>query len=225
MSWASNPTTEMPPAPEGRFRRSHLLVLAAGLILVLAVVAAMLAPAWLGGPTPAESVAGPGTLDLPSTVPATFTSDGGVPASAVSPTVTPPPPAATLEEAMEDLILTRTNAERVKARCAALRLDTKVRTAARRQALDMATVGFHSHTGSDGSEPPQRMKAAGYAIDGGWAENVARAYPDVDAVMAGWMQSPSHRAEILRCTWRSTGIGVARAASGELFYVQDFGGR
>jgi uncharacterized protein YkwD len=197
-------------------------MLAAGLVLVLAVVGAMFAPAWLGWPPPAESVAGPGTLDLPSTA---LTSDVGVPASAVSPTVTTPPPAATLEEAMEELILTRTNAERVKAGCAALRLDTKLRTAARRQALDMATVGFHSHTGSDGSEPPQRMKAAGYAAEGGWAENVARAYPDVDAVMAGWMQSPSHRAEILRCTWRSTGIGVARSTGGELFYVQDFGGR
>src|SRR5688572_7562337 len=100
MSWASNPTTEMPPAPEGRFRRSHLLVLAVGLVLVLAVVGVMFAPTWLGWPPPAESVAGPGTLDLSSTVPTTVTSDGGIPASAVSPT---PPPAATLEEAMEEL--------------------------------------------------------------------------------------------------------------------------
>lgn len=89
----------------------------------------------------------------------------------------------------------------------------------------MATQGFQSHSGSDGSEPADRMKEAGYDVGAGWAENVARGYPNVTAVMTGWLDSPQHKAEILRCTWKSIGVGVVRAGTGELFYAQEFGGR
>jgi uncharacterized protein YkwD len=126
---------------------------------------------------------------------------------------------------MEELVLGSTNDARQQAGCAGLKSDPKLRVAARRQALDMATQGFQSHTGSDGSEPADRMREAGYDVGAGWAENVARGYPNATAVMAGWLQSPQHRAEILRCTWKSVGIGVVRAGTGELFYAQEFGGR
>jgi uncharacterized protein YkwD len=58
----------------------------------------------------------------------------------------------------------------------------------------------------------------------GWtsaAENVAAGYA-VDAVVAGWMDSPGHRANILNPTATHIGIGYAVSASGTTYFTQDF---
>ena len=91
----------------------------------------------------------------------------------------------------------------------------------------MASYAYLSHTGHDGSDPVGRMQAAGYPIDKtvGWAENVARGYPTVDAVMAAFMSSAGHRANILNCSMKVIGVGVARSVAGELYWTQDFGTR
>ena len=41
--------------------------------------------------------------------------------------------------------------------------------------------------------------------------------------MAGWMDSPGHRANILNCQARAIGVGVAAAADGTLYWTQMFG--
>ncbi len=63
----------------------------------------------------------------------------------------------------------------------------------------------------------------------GWGENVGRTWgtpePDVDRIMAAWMASPGHRANILRESFTHIGIGVARGTNGSWYYVLDFGRR
>jgi uncharacterized protein YkwD len=88
----------------------------------------------------------------------------------------------------------------------------------------MASYAYLSHTGHDGSDPVSRMKDAGYTITPaiGWAENVARGYPTVDAVMTAFMGSPDHKANILNCSMKVIGVGVARSVAGELYWTQDF---
>jgi uncharacterized protein YkwD len=125
--------------------------------------------------------------------------------------------------AMETQVLDLTNAERAKAGCAGLRLDLRLRTAARAHSTDMAVHNYFSHTGRDGSDPGDRMADAGYNIRRGWAENIAAGYPTAKAVMAGWMNSPGHRANILNCRLRALGVGVARSNGGRLYWTQDFG--
>jgi uncharacterized protein YkwD len=127
--------------------------------------------------------------------------------------------------AFENDVLSLTNSERADNGCPALRLDTRLRTAARQHSADMARFGFFSHTGQDGSDPGKRMRAAGYPANTGWAENIARGYPDPDAVMDGWMNSPGHRANILNCGLRALGVGVVRGDSGRVYWTQDFGAR
>jgi uncharacterized protein YkwD len=97
------------------------------------------------------------------------------------------------------------NQERVKVGCPPLGISSQLTASAQGHSQDMALNDFFSHTGSNGSSPWDRMAATGYS--GGAAENVAAGYATAAAVMAAWMQSPGHRANILNCGLRDIGIG------------------
>jgi uncharacterized protein YkwD len=162
------------------------------------------------------------------------------PAAAPSPTLTTTPPAptktapterspmttsvATGMQSLEDEVVRLTNVERASNGCVALRADSKLRTAARDHSAEMAANQELTHTGADGSSPDSRMEQAGYDPDWGWAENVAAAYPTPEAVMTGWMNSEGHRTNILNCSLKAIGVGVARASNSQLYWTQDFGG-
>lgn len=243
MNWASHPTAEMPTTvPTGRHRRRRTGVLgaiAAASLLLLAALGAMFSPTLLGWPPPSRSAAPPAPSASTSS-PSTVSALPGMDALTASPaTVAPPPiatsptgaaptrkpPAATGIAALEDEVVALTRAERDKRDCAPLVLDDKLRTAARSHSADMARNGYFGHTNPDGQDPGERMTEAGYRTDRGWAENIARGYPTAAAVMTGWMASSGHRANILNCSMRSIGVGVARATDGRLLWTQDFGGR
>ncbi|MBC6458560.1 CAP domain-containing protein [Actinomadura sp. HBU206391] len=113
-----------------------------------------------------------------------------------------------------------TNRERSKAGCGPLRVDARLRTAARRHSADMAARDYFSHDSPSGSTFVDRIKAAGYLSPG--AENIAKGHPTAAAVVAGWMKSPGHRANILNCDLRAIGVGAHFAAGGP-WWTQDFG--
>jgi uncharacterized protein YkwD len=43
------------------------------------------------------------------------------------------------------------------------------------------------------------------------------------AVMAGWMDSDGHRANILNCDFEAIGVGLARDSNGTAYWTQVFG--
>ncbi|MGK5522375.1 CAP domain-containing protein, partial [Micromonospora sp. URMC 107] len=100
------------------------------------------------------------------------------------------------------------NAERAKAGCGALGIDDKLTTAAQRHSQDQADHRNMSHTGSDGSDPGDRLDRVGYAWRT-YGENVAWNQQTPAAVMDAWMNSPGHRANILNCAFTEIGVGVA----------------
>ena len=55
-------------------------------------------------------------------------------------------------------------------------------------------------------------------------ENIARGYASVSAVTAGWMGSAGHRANILNPSFKSISVGVAQAANGTYYWVENFVG-
>ena len=55
-------------------------------------------------------------------------------------------------------------------------------------------------------------------------ENIARGYSSVSAVTAGWMGSAGHRANILNPSFKSISVGVAQAANGTYYWVENFVG-
>jgi uncharacterized protein YkwD len=120
----------------------------------------------------------------------------------------------------EAQVLTLVNAERAKAGCGALVRDEPLTRLARAYSADMRDRGFFSHTDPDGRDPWARAAAAG--ISNARAENIAQGQADAQAVMTAWMNSPGHRANILDCSLRTLGVGVARGADGP-YWTQDFG--
>ncbi|MFF2128535.1 CAP domain-containing protein [Streptomyces olivochromogenes] len=111
------------------------------------------------------------------------------------------------------------NTERGKVGCSPLTVNAKLSKAAQDHSADMASHQNMSHTGSDGSDPGQRITTAGYTWSA-YGENVAYGYSTPEEVMAGWMSSPGHKRNILDCDFKEIGVGLAQPGS---YWTQDFG--
>ena len=80
--------------------------------------------------------------------------------------------------------------------------------AARIHAEDMADNSFLAHTGSDGSNPGDRVTRAGYD----WrvvAENVASGQTSPDEIAATWLESAGHCSNLMDAKYSETGIAYA----------------
>ncbi|MGW1837355.1 CAP domain-containing protein [Streptomyces sp. NPDC002067] len=141
----------------------------------------------------------------------------GTPTTAPTVSAPPPRPAGSGAEAQ---VLSLVNEERAKAGCAPVKADGELASLARDFSDDMAARGFFDHTDPDGAGPWERARKAGVPGLGG--ENIARGQADAAAVMASWMNSPGHRANILNCEYRTLGVGVHRGPGGP-WWTQDFG--
>ena len=90
----------------------------------------------------------------------------------------------------------------------------RLEQAAYRSSADMATNNYFAHESQDGRTPADRVSAAGYA----WSaigENIAAGYPDVAAVVDGWMTSPGHCANIMTAGFRELGMACADNAASQ----------
>ncbi|MGH3773001.1 MAG: CAP domain-containing protein [Pseudonocardiaceae bacterium] len=116
--------------------------------------------------------------------------------------------------------LTLINQERVRAGCASLWVVPKLRTPAERQSRDQAGRDGFGHGGANGSTVDSRLGGLGYSR---WGENVAQSQSAHGAVNF-WSNSSRHRANMLNCVFRETGLAVARSHSGKLYWTQAFGG-
>lgn len=171
----------------------------------------------------ARQTAAPGTPQ--TTAPAPTASSAPTAPSSPAPTTSAAPaapsspaPAATASGVTADIVRL-VNAERAKAGCQPLTLNSTLTKAAQAHSDDMAAHQNMSHTGSDGSSPGDRITRAGYTWSS-YGENVAYGYSTADQVMAGWMSSPGHRANILNCGFKEIGVGLAQPGS---YWTQDFG--
>ena len=100
------------------------------------------------------------------------------------------------------------NAERTKRGLIALTVNDQLNRAAQGHSDDMARNNCFSHIGSDGSDSGQRIQRTGYGARV-WGENIAAGYPDAAAVLAAWLESDGHRANILNPDFREIGIGYS----------------
>ena len=124
----------------------------------------------------------------------------------------------------ESRVLQLVNAERGEAGLHGLTWNEQLFRAARHHALDMATQNYFSHTSQDGRSAGQRITAAGYQWQT-YGENIAYGYSSPEAVMAGWMNSSGHRANILESDFCELGVGQADHANTghRRYWTQDFG--
>jgi uncharacterized protein YkwD len=118
-------------------------------------------------------------------------------------------------------VLSLLNAERAKVSCPALTEDSALTAAAQAHSVDMSTRKALTHTDASGADPFTRAQAAGVLTLR--SENVADGQATPDEVVADWMQSAKHKANILDCGVTTAGIGVATSADGTRYWTADFG--
>lgn len=171
------------------------------------------APDWTAPSRPeAPASSAPATPKAPAST-ATATPKATASASPSTAGTTAPASAAVAR------VLALVNSERGKVGCSPLTLNAKLSKAAQDHSADMASHQNMSHTGSDGSDPGQRITTAGYTWSA-YGENVAFGYSTPEEVMAGWMSSPGHKRNILDCGFKEIGVGLAQPGS---YWTQDFG--
>lgn len=112
------------------------------------------------------------------------------------------------------------NAERAANGCGPLAADEGLAAVARAHSADMAARDYFAHVNPEGLGPFDRAAAAGQSAS---AENIAAGQPDAASVMAGWMASPGHRANILNCSLTRLGVGVGYGGSYGITWTQLFG--
>jgi uncharacterized protein YkwD len=106
---------------------------------------------------------------------------------------------------------------------APLRDSTTLSRAALEHAQDMAQHQFFQHLGSDGSDPGARATRARYL----WsrvAENIAAGVMSPEEVVAGWLASPGHCANIMQPLVTEMGSGYATTSDGKfgIYWAQVF---
>lgn len=101
--------------------------------------------------------------------------------------------------------------------------NNRLAAVARGHSQNMASRSFFGHTDPSGNSAAERVQGAGIryqliAENLAWVENA----PDpIDHIIKGWLNSPGHRANILRPEVRETGVGVFRTGN-QFFFTQLF---
>lgn len=130
--------------------------------------------------------------------------------------------------AIEQYLLELLNADRAKAGAQPLAFNSHLNDAAGRHSDWMAATDNFSHAGEGGSNPGQRMVAAGYKAMQAWGENIAgrhislpSGYQDeVDRLHSQFWNSPTHKSIMLNGNYREVGIGLT--FDGFAWVTEDF---
>lgn len=109
-------------------------------------------------------------------------------------------------------LLDDTNIQRSANGESALTLNSKLSAAAQAKANDMVARNYWSHTTPDGQEPWVFISNAGYTYVAA-GENLAYGFDNSSATVAGWMNSPTHRANILNTSYQEVGFGIANSSN------------
>jgi len=125
-------------------------------------------------------------------------------------------PRPDLEKRMLDLV----NQERVANGLSPLQADPELTEVARKHSADMFARGYFAHDTPEGLSPFDRMREANVRFTTA-GENLALA-PTIPVAHTGLMNSPGHRANILRPQFGRVGIGVMDGGMRGLMVSQEF---
>jgi uncharacterized protein YkwD len=123
----------------------------------------------------------------------------------------------------ERSLLTAINAARAAARVAPLRASVPLTSAATWQSQVLARAGILDHTSPDGSTLIDRLTRARW--HGAAAGEDLAIAPTAASAVSMWMQSQGHRENLLRPSFRSVGLGLARGVwngRSALYVTADF---
>ena len=122
-------------------------------------------------------------------------------------------------------LVTMTNSARAQEGLGALLTNSALASAAFAKANDIIAKDYFAHNSPDGKTPWDFISEAGYNYTYA-GENLSIGYNDASELFSAWMNSPTHRENILNPNFREIGIAVV---SGEfqgtqtIVAVQEFG--
>lgn len=104
-------------------------------------------------------------------------------------------------------VYTLSNNERTKARLAPLTLSSSLSQAAFNKARDMFANNYWAHTSPAGVTPWVFISNEGYRYTTA-GENLAKNFNSSAGVVLGWMNSPTHRANVLSSSYQEVGYAA-----------------
>lgn len=107
-------------------------------------------------------------------------------------------------------LLDSTNEQRIATHESVLSINDQLTQAAQAKADDMVRANYWSHTNPTGNSPWSFMATAGYDYQKA-GENLAYGFESSGATVNGWMQSDSHRANLLNDDYSQVGFGIAHS--------------
>lgn len=105
-------------------------------------------------------------------------------------------------------LLSLVNRERETRSLPPLALNPQLSDAARRKAADMYAKNYWAHFAPDGSTSPWAfIKATGYNYSYA-GENLAKGFTDPSSIVSAWMDSQTHRDNILNSRYQDVGFAI-----------------
>lgn len=109
-------------------------------------------------------------------------------------------------------LFNQTNVYRQENKVGNLNLNDKLNKAAYLKAQDMFAKQYWSHDSPEGVQPWKWLGDVGYNYDKA-GENLAKNFTSTNGVMTAWLNSPEHKANIIKNSYQDVGFAVV---SGEL---------
>jgi uncharacterized YkwD family protein/spore coat assembly protein SafA len=120
---------------------------------------------------------------------------------------------------LESEVVRLVNIERAKHGLAPVKENWELSRVARYKSTDMKTKGYFDHYSPTYGSPFDMMKKFGFKFYSA-GENIAMGQRTPQEVMTAWMNSPGHRANILKADFKEIGVGLAR--DGSMYWTQMF---
>ena len=122
-------------------------------------------------------------------------------------------------------VFDQTNDERIKVGLEPLIYNPILSESAKEKAEDMFTNGYWAHNSPQGKTPWTFFDAVGYKYSTA-GENLAKDFYDTDSLVKAWMNSPTHKANIIHTKYKEIGVAVVNGNLGGIkttLVVQHFG--
>ncbi|TSC66222.1 MAG: hypothetical protein G01um101477_168 [Candidatus Doudnabacteria bacterium Gr01-1014_77] len=114
-----------------------------------------------------------------------------------------------------DNIAKAVNKQRSQRNISTLAYNQRLAAAADFKAHDMIARSYFSHTDPDGKYIWDKISEEGYKPYTVLGENLAVDFFDTEGLMAAWIDSPTHRSNILNADYKDQGLGVADGNGGK----------
>ncbi len=142
-----------------------------------------------------------------------FTMGGATPQCAPA-----PPPAVVQVADVQQSVVDSVNSHRAQAGQGALSINSRLTAAAQGHSDYMAREQIMAHVGAGSTDGGQRISNAGYRWTT-WGENVAAGQKTPAEVMAAWMNSSGHRANILQNRMVEIGVAATEGSNGVVYWT------